>query len=71
MIEELFPAASYQYVLYGMTGPPDAPAGTIDPAPFEAVRQRGRALMAALPTNRDYLDALRARSSEPDRIVRQ
>ena len=68
MIEELFPAASYQYVLYGMTGQPAwAAAGTTDPEPFDAVRNRTRALLAALPTNRGYLDALRAASAEQSR----
>lgn len=68
MIEELFPAASYQYVLYGMTGQPGwAAAGRTDSRPFDAVRNRTRALLAALPKNRDYLDALRASSAEQSR----
>ena len=69
MIEELFPAASYQYVLYGMTGPPGwATARTTDSGPLDAVRNRARALLAALPTNRDYLDML-APAAEPSRDV--
>jgi tryptophan halogenase len=65
MIEELFPAASYQYVLYGMTGRP-ARAGTAEANPLDAVRNRTRSLLAALPANRDYLDALRAPPRQQD-----
>lgn len=59
-MDELFCAASQQYVLYGMGFA--APAGTADPAASQRlaeVRQRSRALAAALPSNRTYLDALR------------
>jgi 2-polyprenyl-6-methoxyphenol hydroxylase-like FAD-dependent oxidoreductase len=64
--EEIFPAASYQYILYGM-GFPAPPVGTILGAPGNGVtqqlgqvEQRSRVLTASLPTNRAYLDALRA-----------
>ncbi len=61
--DEVFPPASYQYVLYGMghPAPPAAALGT-DPALAGALaqlRQRERALAAGLPTHRAYLDALR------------
>lgn len=59
-MDELFCAASQQYVLYGMGFP--VPAGAVDAAATQAlaeVRQRSRALAAALPSNRTYLDALR------------
>lgn len=65
-VDEVFPAASYQYVLYGMNFPPPAArafeSGARDGvAPLlRQVEQRARALMASLPTNRAYLDALRA-----------
>jgi hypothetical protein len=66
MVDEVFPAASYQYVLYGMGFAPP-PGGAIRTSAGEAVvaqmrqaEQRGRALAASLPTNRAYLDALRA-----------
>jgi tryptophan halogenase len=63
LADEIFPAASYQYVLYGMRpewakGP--AQEGTperVTPA-LDKIRQRGRTLAAALPTNRAYLDRL-------------
>lgn len=58
LADELFPAASYQYVYYGLGGRSafaGEPVRTVDPA----VRHRARALVAALPTNRTYLDALR------------
>lgn len=65
-IDEVFPAASYAYVLYGM-GFPVPPPGAVrahrSPDVAAAVRQldqRTRALAASLPTNRAYLDALRA-----------
>ncbi len=66
---EVFPAASYQYILYGMGFA--APARGVmasagDAAAAQAVKQgvqRGRSLAASLPTNRAYLDALREAQS--------
>ncbi|WP_457311353.1 tryptophan halogenase family protein [Sphingomonas sp. UYAg733] len=64
-IDEIFPAASYQYVLYGMGfAPPGQGAvrtGSDDgvSAQLRQVEQRARTLAASLPTNRTYLDALR------------
>ena len=73
MADEVFPAASYQYVLYGMGYPPPA-AGAIRTVARDAIsgqmrqaEQRGRALAASLPTNRAYLDALRAERATPDK----
>lgn len=60
-MDELFCAASQQYVLYGMGFP--VPGGAADATATQAlaeVRQRSRALAAALPSNRTYLDALRS-----------
>ena len=61
-IDEIFSAASQQYVLYGM-GYPVPPArgdGSTQAAvrSLADVREKARALAAALPTNRVYLDAL-------------
>lgn len=58
--DEVFPAASHQYVLYGM-GFPAPPPGAIrsGDVSLRQVEQRARALAAGLPTNRAYLDALR------------
>lgn len=70
--EEVFPAASYLYVLYGM-GFPLPPAGpllaaSVKPSLLGQVEQRGRALAASLPTNRAYLAALRREAAPaPDR----
>ena len=61
-IDEIFPAASYQYVLYGMGFPPPS-AQQRDPRTpllLQKVEQRGRTLASSLPTNRAYLDALRS-----------
>lgn len=66
LAQEMFPAASYQYVYYGMTGkaPPAAPGIGARAKPLLAqVRDKGRVLAAALPTNRAYLDRLRAASA--------
>ncbi|RYD48791.1 MAG: tryptophan halogenase, partial [Sphingomonadales bacterium] len=75
MADEVFPAASYQYVLYGMGFPPPA-AGAIQTGAVDAVlgqmrqaEQRGRSLAASLPTNRFYLDALRAERSSDKRMA--
>jgi len=60
--DEVFPAASHQYVLYGMGVTPPLP-GPLRPRPGVAaalhqVRQRARTLGASLPTNRAYLRTL-------------
>ena len=63
--DEVFPAASYQYVLYGMQGRSGMMKGEnagVTQSMTDQMREierRGRALCAALPTNRTYLDALR------------
>ena len=64
-IDEVFPAASYQYILYGMgfTPPMRSPVQSDDRVAVAAMRreldQRRRALTSSLPSNRAYLDALR------------
>lgn len=64
MQDEIFPAASYRYILYGMGFPLPAPSPRADQGDAAALRrqldQRTRTLTASLPTNRAYLDALRA-----------
>lgn len=61
-VDEIFCAASQQYVLYGMGFPLPAMAfdgGSSDYAQrLSEVAKRGRSLAAALPTNRDYLTML-------------
>lgn len=61
-IDEIFSAASQQYVLYGMgfaVAKSQAPGDLAEAkARFSQVRERARALTSALPTNRVYLDAL-------------
>jgi tryptophan 7-halogenase len=64
-VDEVFPAASYQYVLYGMGFPPPPPGplrpdAAIPAATLAAVATRARTLAASLPANRAYLDALAA-----------
>lgn len=63
-VDEIFSAASQQYVLYGMghAGPSGGNAQSAA-ARLAEVRERGRALGAALPTNRTYLDAIAARAA--------
>lgn len=60
---EMFPAASYQYVLYGMGFPPPA-HGALHAAAKpcdlrKSVEDRIELLMGALPTSRAYLHALK------------
>lgn len=71
-LDEVFPAASYQYVLYGMgfAPPPDEAAIRTETRASVArlmrqAEQRGRVLAASLPTNRAYFDALRAGCRSP------
>ena len=60
LAEEIFPAASHQYVYYGMTGRPEALRSAGEPAAalLKQVRDRARQLSSALPSNRAYLDRL-------------
>ncbi len=60
-VDEIFSAESHQYILYGMghAVPGGSSTGNGAAALAES-RQRARSLAAALPTNRDYLDALGA-----------
>jgi flavin-dependent dehydrogenase len=62
-IDEVFPAASYQYILYGMGFRPDAlPASThtLDAgrACFEEAARQARRLVPALPSHRGLIDHL-------------
>lgn len=70
-VDEIFSAASQQYVLYGMGWPARtnaAPSPTAS-ARLAEVRERARALAAALPANRTYFtDATKAAPDE--RLVR-
>jgi len=60
-VDEIFSAESHQYILYGMGHPVpvDLPASERAAGLIAENRQRARSLAAALPANRDYLDALR------------
>jgi tryptophan 7-halogenase len=65
-IEEVFPSASYQYVLYGMGFKPEAEGFSrrmddLDRADeyFREAAQLTRKMLGALPTNRDLLDHIR------------
>jgi len=64
-IDEVFPDASYQYILYGMGFRPDAPA----PSPvklqaaqvcFDEAAHQARRFVAALPGHRSLIDHLHA-----------
>jgi hypothetical protein len=68
--DEVFPAASQQYVLYGMGF--DEAGGYRGPGPqavarLAEVRERARVLLASLPENRAYLDAFAATRASPAR----
>jgi hypothetical protein len=70
-MDEIFSAASQQYVLYGMGFPlPAAAQGAASDAAsrrLAEIHDRGRAMASALPSNRTYLDALTA--SAPERAA--
>ena len=65
-VDEVFSAASQQYVLYGMgfAPPPGPAASTAALGKLAEVRDRARALTAALPTNRDYARAAAAAAEQ-------
>ena len=68
-VDELFSAASQQYVLYGMgfSVPPNAKAHSpLAANRLAEVRKRTRALTSALPTNRTYFTAA---ASAPETVV--
>ncbi|WP_174278335.1 tryptophan halogenase family protein [Sphingomonas bacterium] len=71
MADEIFPAASYQYILYGMNAstPVATPIRDAPPPPLDPIAQRGRTLAASLPPIRAYLDALRA--EQPPAVLEQ
>ena len=61
LADELFPAASYQYVYYGMGGELPSrlpPPGDRMLGQLGSVKQRSRSLLSALPPNRGYLQRL-------------
>ena len=63
LAHEMFPAASYQYVYYGLGGVTSGLSAAPDAkviARLNSIRQKERSLIAALPTNRTYLSALTA-----------
>ncbi|WP_343518721.1 tryptophan halogenase family protein [Sphingomonas sp.] len=66
-VDEIFSAESHQYILYGMRYPTPAgwPASARAGAALAETRQRARALAAALPTGRAYLDTLLADRMTP------
>ena len=64
--EEVFSAASYQYVLYGMGFQTDIPPGLLNDRDRELARQKmaeslqhANTLVKALPSNRDLLNRIR------------
>lgn len=62
-VDEMFPAASQQYVLHGMGLPVPLNGAAPSPARLADVAAKARALAAALPTTRDYLDRLAAQTA--------
>ncbi len=69
-VDEMFPAASQQYVLYGMGFPvplagasPATAASPSGTARLGDISAKARALAAALPANRDYFTALAAQDA--------
>jgi hypothetical protein len=67
LAEEIFPAASYQYVYYGMAG--ELPHHLPSPKEkmrhnLEQVRQRSRGLLMALPSNRALLASASAQVAD-------
>lgn len=62
-VDEMFPAASQQYVLHGMGVPVPLNGASPSPTRLAEVATKARALVAALPTTRDYLDRLAAQTA--------
>ena len=71
-VEEVFPAASYQFVLHGMGVVPEFPARSRDPAIGEAAepffretRHLARRMIAALPQQRSLIAHIHAHGMPP------
>ena len=70
-VEEVFPPASYQYVLYGMGFPTEVESGTLsaEAALAERALRENRAqterLCGALPGHRDLIDKICERGLQP------
>ena len=67
LAEEIFPAASYQYVYYGMGGAVPGRLPAAEPSmrrQVSQVRERVRGLSSALPTNRTYVDRVHADAAQ-------
>jgi hypothetical protein len=72
LANEIFPAASYQYVYYGMGGAvPDSlpPPSAAMRRQFDQVRERSRGLIAALPSNRALLNSMAMTRVSQDKAV--
>ncbi|MBD8526807.1 tryptophan halogenase family protein [Pseudomarimonas arenosa] len=66
-VDEVFPSASYQYVLYGMGFRPclpDAPGGAVDY--FKQNAALTRRLLAGLPQHRSLIEQIKARGLPTD-----
>jgi hypothetical protein len=64
-IDEVFPAASYQYILYGMGFRPDAPRASsaklaAGQACFDEAARQARRLVPGLPGHRSLIDHILA-----------
>ena len=73
LANEIFPAASYQYVYYGMQGPVPESLPEVTAAmrrQFDQVRQRTRGLLTALPANRVLLNAA-APAKNPEKVIQR
>lgn len=65
-VDEVFSAASQQYVLYGMRPEAlcqSAPIVTAESAQLTEISKRARSLVASLPSNRTYFSALKAQAA--------
>jgi glycine/D-amino acid oxidase-like deaminating enzyme len=72
LANEIFPAASYQYVYYGMRGGvPHAlpPVSSTMRRQFDQLRERTRGLLAALPSNRALLNSIAMTRAPQDKAV--
>ena len=70
--EEIFPAASHQYVYYGMGGAVPGRSPTASEAmrrQLGQVRERSRGLLAALPSNRALLNAMAMTPNSKDKAL--
>jgi hypothetical protein len=69
LVDEIFPAASHQYVYYGMGGAAPSLLPPASTRQLDQVRERTPRLLSALPSNRALLNSVAPQSARDKAVV--